>query len=50
MKKTYEAPYAELTRFETEDVLGISYTGTGTILVDKKPEAPAKDFGSVSLF
>ena len=50
MKKTYEAPSAELTCFETEEILGISFTGSGPVLDDKKPEAPAKDFGDVSLF
>ena len=51
MKKTYEAPSAELTRFDTEEILGISFTGSGSILdpteADKYPSA---DFGKVPLF
>ena len=50
MKKTYTAPSAELTLFETEEILGISFTGGGLLLDDKKPQDPAKDFGNISLF
>ena len=51
MKKTYIAPSAESVSFDTEEILGISFTGPGNKpLVDKKPETPSKDFGNVSLF
>lgn len=51
MKKIYSAPSAESVSFDTEDVLEISFTGTGVKPLDeKKPENPAKDFGNVSLF
>ena len=50
MKKTYIAPSAESVSFDTEEILNISFTGSGTVLDDKKPEAPAKDFGNISLF
>ncbi len=50
MKKTYQAPFAEQIAFETEEILEISFTGSGTILEDQKPSAPEKEFGNVSLF
>lgn len=52
MKKTYEAPSAELTRFDTEDILGISYTGNGGVLTDKTAadNAAQSNFGKVDLF
>ena len=51
MKKTYEAPSAELTCFDTEEILGISFTGSGTILDPTEADKnPATDFGKVSLF
>lgn len=50
MKKTYVAPSAELTCFDTEEILNISFTGGGAVLDDKKPETPASDFGNISLF
>ena len=52
MKKTYEAPSAELTQFDTEDILGISYTGTGSVLEEKtQADAAAEsNFGKVNLF
>ena len=52
MKKTYNAPCAELTSFDTEEILDISFTGTGSVL-EEKTEAdkkPASDFGNISLF
>ncbi len=52
MKKTYSAPCAELTRFDTEEILDISFTGTGSVL-EEKTEAdknPASDFGNIPLF
>lgn len=52
MKKTYEAPSAELTQFDTEDILGISYTGNGSVLDEKTKadKAAESDFGNVNLF
>lgn len=52
MKKTYVAPTAEITNFDTEEVLGISFTGTGTVLDEKNAadKTAASDFGNVSLF
>ena len=51
MKKIYEAPSAELTCFDTEKILEISFTGAGNEpLVDKKPDAPDKEFGNITLF
>jgi len=50
MKKTYTAPLAEQIFLETEDVLNISFTGSGSILDEKKPWDPATDFGKVDLF
>ncbi len=50
MKKTYMAPSAEKISFQTEEILGISFTGSGTVLDDKKPSSPATEFGDVSLF
>ena len=52
MKKTYIAPTAESVAFDTEEILGISYTGTGSVLTDSdtnKSSATDK-FGGVSLF
>ena len=54
MKKIYTAPSAERIALETEDVLNISYTGSGSILNDSdknnSSKNPATDFGGVSLF
>lgn len=54
MKKIYEAPLAKTVSFETEEILGISFTGSGTILDDSDSNAssknPATDFGSVTLW
>ncbi len=52
MKKTYFAPNAESIAFETEEILGISFTGIAGVL-EEKTEAdknPASDFGNISLF
>ncbi len=52
MKKTYIAPSAESIALETEEILGISYTGNGSAL-DEKNEAdkkPATEFGDIDLF
>ena len=50
MKKAYRAPSAERISLETEEILNISFTGSGAVLDDKKPENPSKDFGDVDLF
>ena len=52
MKKIYEAPSAELTSFDTEEILGISYTGNGSVLTEKTAadQAAAGSFGAVDLF
>ena len=52
MKKIYIAPSAERVAFNTEEILEISYTGTGSFLEDKtnSDKKPATDFGNVSLF
>ena len=52
MKKTYDAPSAKSIAFETEEILGISYTGSGTALEEKNPadKKPASEFGDVTLF
>ena len=52
MKKTYIAPSAERIALETEEILGISFTGTGSILENKTDadKTPSTDFGNVSLF
>ena len=52
MKKTYIAPSAERIALETEEILGISFTGTGSILENKTDadKNPSTDFGNVSLF
>ncbi len=52
MKKIYEAPSAELTCFDTEEILGISYTGNGSVLEEKTDadKSASGDFGSVDLF
>ena len=54
MKKTYAAPSAEHIALETEAVLEISYTGSGSLLDDSagnnSSKYPATDFGKVPLF
>ena len=52
MKKSYIAPSAESVSFDTEEILGISYTGTGGALKDKNnaDKTPSSDFGKVNLF
>ena len=52
MKKTYIAPSAERIALETEEILGISFTGTGSILENKTDadKTPSTDFGNVSRF
>lgn len=54
MKKTYRVPSAELIALETEEILDISYTGSGSFLEDSKDNPssknPSSDFGDVSLF
>lgn len=51
MRKTYTAPSAESVSFDTEEILDISFLGTGfKPLVDKKPETPSNDFGNITLF
>ena len=55
VKKTYVAPSAKSVAFETEDILGISFPGTGSgLLTDSdtnKSSATATDkFGGVDLF
>ena len=52
MKKAYSAPSAELVSFETEEILGISFTGAGSVLEEKNlaDGSPASDFGDISLF
>ena len=52
MKKTYIAPSAESVSFDTEEILGISYTGTGGAMKDKtnSDKAPSSEFGKVNLF
>ena len=54
MKKTYTAPSAESIALETEAVLEISYTGSGSLLDDSagnnSSKDPATDFGKVPLF
>ena len=52
MRKTYTAPSAEKIALETEEILVISFTGTGS-LIEEKNEAdkkPAFNFGSIELF
>jgi len=50
MKKTYVTPEASSIELESEEILSISYTGSGALLDDRKPADPAKDFGDVDLF
>ena len=54
MKKTYTSPFAERITLETEEILDISFTGSGTVLEASDSNAssknPATDFGNVSLF
>ena len=54
MKKTYIVPSAERVIFDTEDILDISFTGTGSVLTDSdknnSSKTPASDFGNVNLF
>jgi len=54
MKKIYTTPAAEHIAFESEEILEISYTGSGSVLEDSdsnnSSKNPAKDFGDVSLF
>lgn len=54
MKKTYFAPAAESVTFDTEEILNISFTGSGSVLDDsdtnKSSKNPSTDFGNVSLF
>jgi|GEM_PF-1508849 len=54
MKKTYCAPDLASVNFDTEEILNISFTGTGTVLGDsddnKSSKNPASDFGGVTLF
>ena len=51
MKKTYEAPSAKNIAFVTEEILGISFTGSGSILDPTEADKnPATDFGKVPLF
>lgn len=54
MKKIYTAPSAERIALETEEILNISYTGSGSVLEDSdennSSKNPATDFGDVSLF
>ena len=50
----YTSPFAERITLETEEILNISFTGSGTVLEDSDSNAssknPATDFGNVSLF
>lgn len=54
MKKFYMTPAAERIAFESEEILDISFTGSGSILDDSdsnnSSKNPATDFGDVSLF
>ncbi len=54
MKKIYTAPSAERIALDTEEILNISFTGSGSILDDSdknnSSKNPATDFGDVSLF
>ena len=54
MKKAYRAPSAERISLETEDVLNISFTGSGAVLEDSdqnpSSKSPAGNFGDVDLF
>ncbi len=54
MKKTYIAPRAQDTVFDTENVLSVSFKGTGPVLKDSEKnnstKAPATDFGTADLF
>ena len=51
MKKTYLAPEAKCFSFETEEILGISFTGNGGVLGEKNnaDEKPATDFGETNI-
>lgn len=54
MKKTYFAPEVSKISFETEEVLGLSFPGNGSILGDsddnQSSKNPATDFGGITLF
>ena len=52
MKKTYIAPSAEHVALETEEILGISFTGTGSVLEEQTAadKAATSDFGKIPLF
>ena len=54
MKKFYFAPEVSSISFETEEILGISFTGNSTVLGDsdtnKSSKNPATEFGGIDLF
>ena len=54
MKKTYFAPEVLKVSFETEEILGISFTGNNSILIDSdnnnSSKNPSTDFGGIDLF
>ena len=54
MKKSYSAPEISSITFETEEILGISFTGNSTVLDDsdtnKSSKNPATNFGGIDLF
>ncbi len=47
MKKTYIAPSAETLRFETADVITVSYTGTNQALDGTQKGIPTVDLTGV---
>lgn len=51
MKKTYSAPSAEQIAFDTEEILGISFTGQGGVLKDqtKADQEASSDFGKLNV-
>ena len=54
MKKTYTAPSVQSVAFDAEEVLSVSFKGTGPVLKDSdknnSSKKPATDFGAADLF
>ena len=52
MKKIYVAPSAEHVAFDTEEILGISFTGNGSVLEEQTDadKAAQSGFGKIPLF
>ena len=52
LRKTYSSPKADSVSFDTEEVLGISFTGNGSVLEEKTDadKKPASDFGNIDIY